>query len=217
MGQEGDFVEPLAGNLAHKLAGWVRDADLVIGCFAWLTNFRVLDALAGVKYGCQIVVQKEDFLRPDKGHTSKSNAILQQKYAAMKCGVGRLELPHAGSLSVCSGDSGEAVRCAGRRNDDRRKAVPRMHHKFAVKCRVLRVKEDNGHGEYEHHVVTPTAVWTGSFNPTLNGAASRENAVIINSSAVADFYAKEWARVFAMSETLNWRSEWMCPDYRIGT
>ena len=208
-----DSVEPIAGSLANRLANWMRDADLIVGCFAWLTNFRVLDSLAAVKYGCQIVVQKEDFLRPDRGHSAKSTTILHRKYSAMKCRIRRIQLPYANELSVGSDDLADPVRCAGRRGDDRRKAVPRMHHKFAVKCRVREVSEDSdGYRE-----VSPMSVWTGSFNPTLNGTASRENAVIINSEAVADFYAREWACVFAMSEQLNWQSEWVCPEYRIGT
>ncbi|HEY6900413.1 MAG TPA: hypothetical protein VI233_07215, partial [Puia sp.] len=37
---------------------------LIVGCVAWLTSLPILDALAQCK-NVQILVQKEDFLRPD--------------------------------------------------------------------------------------------------------------------------------------------------------
>jgi hypothetical protein len=37
----------------------------VIGCIAWLTNTKIIQALRKVDQGVQIIVQKEDFLRPD--------------------------------------------------------------------------------------------------------------------------------------------------------
>ena len=206
-------VATITGNLEQAMCDWMADADFLFCCFAWLTNYRVLDRMAQLKHGCQVVVQKEDFLRPDAKHTSQSNSILRRKYDKLRS-VSRFNFPGiAGSLSVGSGDECEAVRCAGVANNEKRKAAPRMHHKFAVACNV-EVFSDEFTGGYRF---SPYSVWTGSFNPTLNGARSRENAVVVDSVTVAEFYLKEWQKVFAMSEPLNWESKWSEPEWRIGT
>jgi phosphatidylserine/phosphatidylglycerophosphate/cardiolipin synthase-like enzyme len=86
-----------------------------------------------------------------------------------------------------------------------------MHHKFAVACKC------HFDDRSMSHCFEPYSVWTGSFNPTSNGTRSRENAVIIESESTANFYLKEWAKMFAMSEPLDWYHEWCAPQYRIGT
>ena len=207
-------VATITGNLEEALCIWMHEADFLFCCFAWLTNYKVLDAMAQIKYGCQVVVQKEDFLRPDAGHTSRSNGALRKKYEKLGSHF-RLGLPGiAGSLSTFSGPEAEAVRCAGVANSDRRNASPRMHHKFAVACGVTASTDEYGNILHKYH---PYSVWTGSFNPTMNGAKSRENAVTIDSVTVAEFYLYEWQKVFAMSEPLDWTSEWSDPEWRIGT
>jgi hypothetical protein len=65
--------------------------------------------------------------------------------------------------------------------------------------------------------IIPRGVWTGSFNPTANGTRSRENAVLIEGVSIAAAYLKEWFQVYAISEPLDWESEWSEPQYRIGT
>ena len=114
------------------------------------------------------------------------------------------------SYNSCGFES-EAVRCVGVHGVSRSKATPRMHHKFLVACKAP--KESNDYPEPP----TPFAVWTGSFNPTRNGTMSRENAVCIYSSEVAEGYFKEWYQMLAISEPLNWTSEWCDPEYRFGT
>ena len=88
-----------------------------------------------------------------------------------------------------------------------------MHHKFAVACTVSM----KTHYEHEYPEFSPYSTWTGSFNPTINGTMSRENAVVIESKTVSQFYLEEWQKVFAMSEPLDWSSEWCSPEWRIGT
>jgi hypothetical protein len=208
-------IETITGNLEAALCHWIENADFVFCCFAWLTNCRVLDAMAALKHGCSVVVQKEDFLRPDTGHTSISNWTLRQRYANLKT-KWRLDLPGiAGKLSYGGGCEGDAVRCAGVSNTDRRRTAPRMHHKFAVACTVSIQKTDDF--PFEYPKFHPYSTWTGSFNPTINGTRSRENAVVIESKTVSQFYLEEWEKVFAVSEPLNWSSEWCRPEWRIGT
>src|SRR5712692_3136819 len=51
-------------NLEDHLIRFVQEADVVVGCVAWVTSEPILKALAKKK-GVSLVVQKEDFLRPD--------------------------------------------------------------------------------------------------------------------------------------------------------
>jgi hypothetical protein len=47
-----------------RLIRLIRQADIVLGCVAWVTSESILKALAEKK-GVSLIVQKEDFLRPD--------------------------------------------------------------------------------------------------------------------------------------------------------
>src|SRR5688572_9052861 len=51
-------------QIEERLLSHIAKADVVVGCVAWLTHHRVLRAL-GRKIAVSIIVQKEDFLRPD--------------------------------------------------------------------------------------------------------------------------------------------------------
>jgi hypothetical protein len=86
-----------------------------------------------------------------------------------------------------------------------------MHHKFLVFC-------GKAEGDLEHRPrLIPTAVWTGSLNPTVNGARSFENAVFITSDEVAQAYAREHRVLLALSEPLNWSEAYVSPEYWIGS
>ena len=91
-----------------------------------------------------------------------------------------------------------------------------MHHKFFVFADVVRVKEKWAGADYREYFL-PRAVWTGSFNPTFNGTQSRENAVYIESPKIAYEYMREFYRMLAISEPLDWTSEWVEPEYRFGS
>lgn len=71
-------------NLDSHLIKHIRTADAVVGCVAWLTSEKVLEALCD-KNAASIIIQKEDFLRPDintsPGHW-KTN--LRDLYDAIK-------------------------------------------------------------------------------------------------------------------------------------
>lgn len=77
-----------------------------------------------------------------------------------------------------------------------------MHHKFFV---------------FFNADLVPYAVWTGSFNATENAARSRENAVYLRSATIARHYAAEWSRTLALSEPLDWSSNFIEPEWRFGS
>ena len=202
------WVDVVFQDLETRLVeflNWPR-CTAVVGCMAWLTNGRVLDALAG-KEAVSVLVQKEDFLRPDAGVWTKSK--VQTKYAALP-EFNRFYSTHG--YSVCSDPYADAVRCVGITAGSG-SAKPRMHHKFLVLCEVVgTIKHD-----YPGGSLHPWAVWTGSFNATENGTRSFENAVLIHNEDVAAMYFAEWSALLGVSEPLDWASEWVQPEYRIGT
>ena len=66
--------------------------------------------------------------------------------------------------------------------------------------------------------VSDTAcVWTGSYNISQTAAKSLENAVVIRDQVIAQAYFNEWSQIMALSEPLDWESEWVAPEWRIGT
>lgn len=189
-------------NLEQALCENIGIADFVVGCVAWLTNDTVLDALAKVPQGVALVVQKEDFLRPD----SLSSGSIRKKYERLSPGPNRYFYDGiVGGLSTHACPNIEPVRCVGNHNRDKSPAFPRMHNKFLVFCHIAQ------------HTIVPFAVWTGSFNFTKNATQSFENAVFINNSDVAEAYFREFEQIMALSEPLDWKTDWSAPEWRIGS
>lgn len=216
--ENGDIVAHFDG-LEDALIREIKQADVVFGCVAWLTNTRILTALASKDVS--IVVQKEDFLRPDMSDLADWKSNLRRQYNALKCTFDRVFVPYiAVSGSNVHGDpSINPVRCMGNYNRDKLPASPRMHHKFVVfaKRAQTRLTWSPDGSEYDWTEITPYAVWTGSFNFTQNAIMSLENALVIRDECIVNAYMHEYAHVFALSETLDWEQDWVAPEYRIGT
>lgn len=202
-----DCLDVYFKDIQKHLIDFIGTATHVLGCVAWLTDPEIIDALA--KTSCSILVQKEDFLRPDCDSTSNFKRAMRTRYDSLKnkC-VCRYNAPGALHMMSCAGDpTVAAVRAVGNHNRDRNPAFPRMHNKFLVACDYDREKDN----------LYPHSVWTGSFNFTKNAGMSFENAVVIRDQKVAHQYAQEWGQIAAFSEPLNWQSTWVFPEWRIGT
>ncbi len=203
-------------DLESQLVSRIERADLIVGCVAWMTNERILRALAAVKSGVAIVVQKEDFLRPDLGRSNGWKSRLRSFYESLKNPIGRYEFGGLiGDLSQCGDPSVQPVRCVGNHNRDKNPAFPRMHHKFLVFCRVYQEIDPYFGGHF--FKVAPHEVWTGSFNLTANAARSLENAVVIRDQHIVESYYAEWMQIEALSEPLDWTADWCAPEWRIGS
>jgi hypothetical protein len=202
-------------GIEDRLIEFVTGADLIVGCVAWLTNKRILSAMK-MAGGVSLVVQKEDFLRPDLGSSSRWKVDLRRLYETLPAPPDRFAFAGlVGSLSYCYDPTFDPVRCMGNHNAERSPAFPRMHNKFLVKCKhVESTQSDNC---YPQDAIAPIEVWTGSFNFTANAVASLENAVIIRDEAVATAYFNEWQQILALSENLDWESQWIAPEWRIGS
>jgi hypothetical protein len=214
MQASGDGICVYFRDLESQLIDRIRQAECIIGCVAWLTNERILRALATVPYGVALVIQKEDFLRPDLASHPHWAAHLRTLYNMLPGGLQRdysTTILHG--MSVCSDPTIDAVRCVGNYNQDKQPAFPRMHHKFLVFSRLREVSDPSS----DYNVMEPYAVWTGSFNFTANSSHSLENAIYLPIPSIALAYLQEWAQITAISEPLDWRSAWVSPEWRLGT
>lgn len=91
-----------------------------------------------------------------------------------------------------------------------------MHNKFLVFGN-RRPDDVCPIGSVARGEIHETKVRTGSMNLSWNATRSLENAVIIESNKIASAYMNEFALLLGISEPLDWRSEWIQPEYRIGT
>lgn len=198
-------------NLRERLIAEIQNAECVVGCVAWLTDFEILRALARVR-SASIVVQKEDFLRPDTDANDGWKSEMKSLYRHVP-GFAKHEHAPLAFMSYHSHPYIEAIRCVGNYNREKKPAAPRMHNKFLVFC--SRASFCEGGEKRVGHV--PIAVWTGSFNFTKNAGRSFENAVVIRDRKVARAYYQEWGQIAALSEPLDWDSDWCSPEWRVGT
>jgi hypothetical protein len=204
-------------NVEEKLISKIHTFSdgAIFGCVAWLTSSRILKALSKCN-NVQIIVQKEDFLKPDldSKDTEDWRMRLKHEYEQLKCRLVRFDFRKPiCNLSVCGDINVEPIRCVGNYNFEKKPAFPRSHHKFLVFCKL---RKNQTRIAYE-----PVAVWTGSFNFSLTATRSFENAVYMEADngyhPVMNAYLNEHHQIFALSENLDWESRWTVPQYRIGT
>lgn len=217
-------------DLEAHLTEHIRQADVVVGCVAWLTSKTILSELAAK--ATAIVVQKEDFLRPDKGAGTHWQKELRKQYNALKFPYDRWDPALEDTVLRLQNMHGSSeikpVRCMGSHNESKSPAHPRVHHKFLVFCKEVKIEHDarpaTGKGffsratpAYTQISFKPYAVWTGSFNMTYNATLSLENAIYSEDVNLAAAYFSEWAQIEAFSEPLDWEHAWVAPEHRIGT
>lgn len=196
-------------DLEHHLIQHIHSADAIFGCVAWMTNHNILDALSSKS--TSIIVQKEDFLKPDIDISKSWKNILKDKYNGLYCSLNRFNFPETvGGMSWAGDNSVSGVRCVGNCNKDRNPSFPRMHNKFIVFAQI-------DYSDSDDIAINPLSVWTGSFNFSTNATYSFENAIYIEDTDIASAYFKEYCQILALSEPLNWKTEWLCPEWRIGS
>jgi len=206
---ESAHVRSYFTSIKTRLIEHIEEAEIVVGCVAWLTDFDVLRALSQKKHA-SLVVQKEDFLRPDIDEADDFRPRLREAYDRIKGFMhwhGDMlpsRITTIGAYPI--GWEGQGVRCAGYRREPGHPAQPTMHHKFLVFCRT----EDDPTAS--HTYLAPYAAWTGSYNFTRNATLSKENALYISDRRIANSYFNEWAMLLSASEELDWTSEWIAPD-----
>ncbi len=180
------------GELHEPLLRFITASEVVVGCVAWVTSSKILDALA--QRPVALVVQKENWW---KKRDARGTA-LARRYAALTGGLPASAFPDPLGTKSFRGkpvpnDAVMApIACVGYGSGSQ--FQPLMHHKFIVRC----VVGPDGR-------LGPTAVWTGSFNFSANANDSFENAVEIHDPVVAAGYLAEFALAASLSEPMNWR------------
>lgn len=209
-------------DLEHHLLEYIREADVVIGCVAWLTSETILQALA-LKKHVSIIVQKEDFLRPDIASRPNWSRRLCDLYSKLPS-FDRYNLSGlVSSLDTCGDPTLDAVRCVGNYNSEKKPAFPRSHHKFVLFCELLNHSwmDEEYEGKepemYDIDYIQPYAVWTGSFNFTSTAGRSFENAIVLKDQDIINAFYQEYSQIVALSEPLDWETPWSEPEWRIGT
>jgi len=196
--------------LCDEIGKW----PVVIGCVAWLTHSAILDALRGREVG--IIVQKEDWLRPD----SDDWTMQKQRYQyELLTGVQDKHAFGTG-YNQCGAPDMDPVMCCGMLNNQSA-AAARMHHKFLIFGHLVerehRIEGREEWGDIEYSEFVPQAVWTGSFNMTHNATRSLENALLIHDPRIAAAYFCEWQTVLGLAEPLDWNASWVATNMRVGT
>jgi hypothetical protein len=165
--------------------------------------------MPSAKKAVGIVVQKEDFLRPDGGNWRQKRQ--REAYARLPRFT-RYSLGQTGHCDYAGAPESDAIRCVGAHNSTKSAAFPRKHNKFLVFCRTTAVDAEVSYETYE-----PYAVWTGSFNLTHNASNSLENAILIRDKRISTAFLDEFGLIFGVSEKLDWSQSWSAPEYRIGS
>lgn len=190
-------------DLKRHLIESIKKYDMILGAVAWITDYEILEELSKKK--SLLVIQKEDFLRPDMKSNLSTNDKLTlkklyssfNKFDATKIATG----PFFQDISEKYKNL-PPILCYGIYNKDKMYMTPRMHNKFLT---FLKKEGD---------LYFPKAVWTGSLNLTQLSLHSLENAVLIKDDSIANAYAEEMQLLYLNSDTLNWSSEWVNPFLR---
>lgn len=212
IGDEKD-IEVYFENIETHIINKIRKYDYVVGYIAWLTNENILKELANKK-SVLIVIQEEDFLRPDikfKGDKLKWKNKIKKLYDELESDEG-IYLGFEGiNCANLFGFSG--IRRMGKLNTDKSPAFPRMHNKFII-CfnkndEEVFIKKDCIIGE----------VLTGSFNYTENSNYSLENVVCIKDNKVISSYFSHFSKICSLTVPLDWDGNWEPNkgDIRYGT
>lgn len=205
-------------NIEKAIVERIDQADVVVGCVAWMTSEPILRALSR-KIGASIILQKEDFLRPDTNQSVANKTKLQCLYDSV-APISLMEFERViqvrgkSALFDDGGVSNFSFRCIGHVKQLHEYAMPRMHHKFLVFCKYV---ESFDYADPEFSPYVPYAVWTGSYNMTNNATYSLENGIYIPSSDIARRYYHEWEQLIMVSEPLDWTSDYAEPELEINT
>ena len=200
---ETQAIDVFFRNIKERLLCCISQADAIIGAVAWITDLDILTSLS--EKPTLLVIQKEDFLRPDLvGRLSKeAKDKLLRSYQRFKSFNGKKIAcgPFAEGKEE-EYNSLDPILCFGNCWPPEAFRLPKMHNKF-----IVFLKEVDG-------LYYPSAVWTGSYNFTRQSMYSLENALLIKDMCIATSYACEAQMIYLMGEPLDWSREWINPNLR---
>ena len=204
-------------NIKQALIEKINKYPVVVGCVAWLSDYEIIEVLS--KKEVSIIVNKEDFLRPDYN----KKGLKKTDYDKIKNHFDRPNFATSKTfptgLSYCSDPTLQGVRCCGVFLNTKNR--PRMHNKFLIFGEVIHTSLESDESGHVLDVLPerfiPKAIWTGSFNLSYTATMSFENCIFIENEEIAQKYFDEYIQILALSEPLNWNSNYVEPEYRFGS
>ena len=203
-------IELVTRNIDARLVDLIKteisNTQLAIfGCVAWMTDPTVIKALSTLP--SHILLQKEDFLRPDEDKRLHSphqwKEIIKKNYSLLeRKAFSQYNMPGVlAYINIATAwDTHLRVIGTTKQGDTIR---PNMHHKFLV-FTTYTLSEG-----YRDANFTPYLVWTGSYNPTANAKKSFENVLIVRDATIAQAYLEEYIQLTAISEGLDWSQNYV--------
>ena len=199
-------IEVYFKNIENIICEKIKKHKYIVGCVAWLTNKKILKELSKKDKEVLIIVQDEDFLRPDTyfdGNKEKFKKTILEYYNKIK----RNKTTTLGDLGISymfHPDCG--IRRCGFINKDKLPAFPRMHNKFIVLGNDEPIFD--GHLGISCLYQNYTEVITGSFNYTENSTNSLENIICIKDNKIVNSYYKQFGEIALISVELDWEGDW---------
>jgi hypothetical protein len=199
-------IEVYFKNIENIICEKIKKHKYIVGCVAWLTNKKILKELSNKDKEVLIIVQDEDFLRPDTyfdGNKEKFKKTILEYYNKIKKD-GTITLGDLGISYAYSPDCG--IRRCGFINKNKLPAFPRMHNKFIVLGNDERVRDDDGNFMFLGR--NYTEVITGSFNYTENSTNSLENIICVKDKKIVHSYYAQFGEIALISVELDWKGDW---------
>ncbi len=178
----------------------IGKATAVVGCVPWLTSYQVMGALAALRDGVCMVVDK---------HAMHSTL---QRDGPKICGMKPLPFRFNAlptdfvftGPTASNSINNDSIRVFGRLPDGcSRPAL--LHYKFMVFCDSI---INNGVAS-----ITPRSVLFGSYNFSLSASFNRESVLFLDHPSIAQAFFDEWARAYALSEGPSGYDGSMNPEY----
>jgi hypothetical protein len=191
-------IEVYFKNIENIICEKIKKHKYIVGCVAWLTNKKILTELSKNDKEVLIIVQDEDFLRPDTyfdGNKERFKKTILTYYNKIKGHDKCISLGDLGISTHRFPDCG--IRRCGFINKNKLPAFPRMHNKFIV------LGNDNEHGNPDF-----TEVITGSFNYTENSTNSLENIICVKDNKIVQSYYAQFGEIALISVELDWEGDW---------
>lgn len=184
-------------NHERVICDKISEHNAVIACAPWFTSAPIINTLSRLKYGCNIIVQKETFIKP-KNKTSRCFSMYRQ-YQNLSPLIPKMHnmdgiiFPHTECHkfeynSNHSNEKLEAVRCVGGYNVDNLISFPRMHFKFFVFGNVVEQKKII----YVHH--TDLDIFKNNYKKY--NIIDTDNIDNFDASSIINFYNKKTNEIF---------------------
>lgn len=176
------FFDDIEGKLLEVIEKYGRQS-VVVGCVAWLSNPRIVRALAKCHY-VLLLVNDENYARWGSGVCPRLYAELPVRARSPAEIFGHYETP----LRFLPDSQYDPVWALGASHGN-----ALMHSKYLV----FFAKDEKSH-RYD-----PLAVWTGSFNFTKHATHNQENAQFIRCKTAATAYFYDFANSFMYAQPIR--------------